>query len=82
MSTTLYQEPTAEGAHPVLAQEGPACEELIQWVSVYGDEVDAPACGGGVETAASPAPGRDAGLASRDELIQWVSVYGDEVAWD
>ncbi|HZS91761.1 MAG TPA: hypothetical protein VFE42_30280 [Chloroflexota bacterium] len=72
MSTTFYHGSIAEGAHTVVAQGGPTREELIQWVSVYGDEVDAPA---------DPPPGRASGLPSRDELIRWVSVYGDEVAW-
>lgn len=80
MSTTLYQGSTAEGTHTVLAQGRPTREELIQWVSVYGDEVDALACRGGVAATADPAPERAAGLASREEVIQWVSVYGDEVA--
>jgi hypothetical protein len=81
MRTTVCQGSTAEGAHTVLAQVGSTREELIQWVSVYGDEVDALACRGGVEATADPAPGRAVGLASRDELIQWVSLYSDEVAW-
>jgi hypothetical protein len=80
MSTTLFQGTTAQGTNTVLAQGGPTRAELIQWVSVYGDEVDALACRGSAEATASPTPRRAAGLASRDEVIQWVSVYGNEVA--
>jgi hypothetical protein len=76
MSTTLYHGSTAEGAPSVPPQGRPTREELIKWVSVYGDEVDEVACRGGMAATAGPA-----GLASREEVIQWVSVYGDEVAW-
>lgn len=81
MSTNLCQRSTMGGAHAVLAQGVPAREELIQWVSVYGDEVDVPACSGCLEATAGQAPGRAVGLAHCDELIRWVSVCGDEVAW-
>ena len=81
MSTIVFQRSPAKSAPILLAQGRPVHAELIQWVSVHGDEVDALACRGGVQTMAGSAPGRVAGLASRDELIQWVSVYGDEVTW-
>lgn len=80
MSTIVFQRSTAESAPTLLAQGRPVRAELIQWVSVYGDEVDALTCRGGVEVS-RPAPGQAAGLANRDGLIQWVSVYGDEVTW-
>jgi hypothetical protein len=77
-----HQEATADGAQTDAARVGRTRQELIQWVSVYGDEVDPlasrerPTQHGSSGAAATP------GLASREALIQWVSIYGDEVVMD
>jgi hypothetical protein len=74
-----HREATADGAQTDPARGAPTREELIQWVSVYGDEVDPLASRERPTRPGSPGAAAAAGLTSREALIQWVSVYGDEV---
>ena len=74
-----HRESTADGAQTDPARGGPTREELIQWVSVYGDEVDPLAIREQPTRPGSPGAAAALGVAGREALMQWVSVYGDEV---